>query len=206
MVRSRILLALLALGGSARAQSAAPERYVPITGWAHDSVDRLEQWWGGQLRKMREPVMSAPGAGTGFRQRFRLLMTRSRGMPFAIRIDVRADGVAVARRVRLDNRDLTEARISEDQTVSFGRAQTLRLARAIRASDVRSVPREGPRLPDQPDKRGRFALCVHPTTYVFELVDAGGSRFVYRDGCNISYKLRKLAETVDSMVPARTSR
>ena len=199
---SRFLLALVASGGSALAQSATPERYLPVTGWADGSVDFLEDWWGGQLRKMREPVLSA-GNSAGFRQRFRLLMTRSRGMPFAIRIDERTDGVAIARRVRLDNRNLTEARISEDRTVSFGRAQKLRLARAIRASDVRSAPREGPRLPNQPDKRGRIILCVHPTIYVFELVDADGSRFVYRDGCNISYKLRRLAETVDKMVPAR---
>ena len=202
MVRSRILLALVAFGGSALAQSATPERYVPVTGWEHGFSEHREEWWGGQLRARREPVLSAPGAGAGFRQRFRLLMTRSRGMPFAIRIDERTDGVAIARRVRLDNRDLSKARISEDRTVSFGRAQKLRLARAIRASDLRSASREGPRLPDQPDKKGRFILCVHPTTYVFELIDAGGSRFVHRDGCNISYKLRKLAETVDRMVPA----
>ena len=202
MVRSPTLLALVALGGSALAQPTAPERYVPVTGWARDSVDHLEDWWGEQLRKMREPVFSA-GDGAGFRQRFRLLMTRSRGMPFAIRIDERADGVTIARRVAIDNRDLTEARISEDRTVSFGRAQRLRLARAIRASGLRAASREGARRPDQPDKRGRLTLCVHPTTYVFEVLDAGGSRFVYRDECNISYKLRRLAETVDKMVPAR---
>jgi hypothetical protein len=47
-----------------------------------------------------------------------------------------------------------------------------------------------------------MTVCVHPTTYVFELVEAGESRFVYRNECNISHRLRELAETVDKMVPS----
>jgi hypothetical protein len=202
MRRLAIIVPLLAMAGGSVADAEPPQsRYVTATGWnAGSRPDFLEEWWGGQLRKMREPVLSGPASGAGYRQRFRLLMTRSRGMPVAVRIDERGDGSVIARRVRLDNRDLAEARISEDRTVALGRAQKLRLARAIRASNLRTAVREALVKPDKP---GTVTLCVHPTTYVFELVEAGRNRFIYRSACDISYKLRKLAETVEALVPAR---
>ena len=199
MLGSRIFVAVVAFGGSALAPSAAPERYVPVTGWTYGSADSREQWWGSELRVMREPVLSAPAAGAGFRRRFRLLMIRSRGMPFAVRIDEPTEGTAIARRVGINNRDLARARISEDRTVVFGRAQRLRFAQAIRTSGLRFAPREARVKPEKP---GVMTVCLHPTTYIFELVEAGESRFVYRSECNISHKLRELAETVDKMVPS----
>jgi hypothetical protein len=191
-------LALLALAVSATAQPAGPERYVPVSGWSGGQTsERLEDWWGGELRAMHEPVLSAPGAGTGFRRRFRLLLTRSRGMPQAIRIDERLDGGTNLRSVQLDNRDLSRARVAEDRSFALGRPERKRLFRAIRASGLRSAPREGLEKPDRP---GEITVCVHPTTYVFELADAEGSRFVYRTECNISRRLKNLAEAVDELV------
>jgi hypothetical protein len=177
--------------------AAAPERYVPQSGWSRaDEPDFFEEWFGGQLRAMEEPVLSESGGHSGFRRRFRMLVLPSFHHAYAVRLDERDDGRAEARVVRLDGAGgYSPGKILEQESYSPDRAAVRRLYRAIGKVGLATLPQESD---ETQAGDGAIIVCADGVRFVFELVDERGSRFVTR-GCGMDRRLWKLVDSADAL-------
>lgn len=194
-MRGSALLAgvLVAAAIPALAQTgAAPARpdYVPDDIWRdQNQAQFLEGWFGPQLHAMREPVLSRPGDGRGFRRRLRMLVLPSFHRPYAIRIDEAEAGGARVRIVRLDGRGgYGPGRIIEEESIALSAAETAALNRAVDASGLPAMP------PDE-----RRASCLDGVSFVFEQADPQRSRFVRVHQCGLTAELEALVWRIDGL-------
>lgn len=184
----RALLPLLFLAATA---AAPAEHYVPVEGWRDPRTAELfEQWFGGQLRAMGEPVLSRPGSLAGYRRRFRMLVIPTFQPAYTVRIDEGAHGGTV-RVVLLDGRGgYAPGRIARQATFTLTMAEVQDAIGAIRTSGLTSAAPEDP--PDPPEV---VTVCADGTAVVFELVEPQRSRFVAR-ACGVSGPLRRLGNRI----------
>lgn len=180
------------------AAAAPAEPYVPASGWSRaDEADFFEEWFGGQLRAMAEPVLSAPGSGAGFRRRFRMLVLPSFHHAYAVRLDESADGRVEVRAVRLDGAGgYSPGKILEQERYVPDRAAVRRLHRAIADVRLATLPREVDETRDGDD--GTIIVCADGVRFLFELVDERGSRLVTR-GCGMDRRLWRLVDAADAL-------
>jgi hypothetical protein len=180
------------------AAAPAADRYVPQNGWSReDQAEFFEDWFGGQLQAMEEPVLSAPGSAAGFKRRFRMLVLPTFHHAYAVRLDERADGRSEVRAVRLDGAGgYSPGKILEQESYSPDRAAVRRLRRAIAEVRLATLPQETDET--RLGNSDVIVVCADGVRFVFELVDASGSRFVTR-GCGMDRRLWKLVDAADAL-------
>jgi hypothetical protein len=168
-----LLLPLAAAG----AQAGSGDRYVPSGIWRDaEDGDRYERWIGRFLRAMREPPLTSPQAREPFERRFRLVIIPDmRGAFRSLRVDQRRGGGARVRTVLLNRgRRYGPGSIAHEQVYDIDRDAVLEFTRALDMSRLVELPTEGP-PPQGPvdisDDETVITICMHPTTYVFELVE-----------------------------------
>jgi len=189
------VLALALLGFDA---AGVPD-YVPDTGWTDDGWDPsfYEQWFGGQLRAMREPPLTTPSNLAGFRERLRFLVLPTFEPAYAYRVDVRTDGSAMLRWTRLSGRGgYAPGHPVRRGSRRLSPEETAQVSAALRAAALGSLPREHPFRTSNPDGTESFELCIDGTAFVFEHLDAQGRQFLLRN-CDIKEEaLQRLAATI----------
>lgn len=184
--------ALLAAAMPALAQTgAAPARpdYVPDDIWRNaDQAQFFESWFGNQLHAMREPVLSRPGDGRGFRRRLRMLVLPSFHQAYAIRVDEAERGGARVRIVRLSGSGgFAAGDIVEEESFTLSAAETGALNRAVAAADLAALP-----------PRGR-PICTDGVTFVFEQADRQASRLVSVHQCSLTAVIEALVWRIDGL-------
>jgi hypothetical protein len=184
---------LLAAAIPALAQTgAAPARpdYVPDDIFRNqDQAQFLEGWFGAQLHAMREPVLSRPGDGRGFRRRLRMLVLPSFHHPYAIRVDEAVAGGARVRIVRLSGAGgYGPGRIIEEESIALSAAETAALNRAVDASGLAALP-----------PREARPGCLDGVSFVFEQADPQRSRFVSVHQCGLTAALEALIWRIDAL-------
>lgn len=193
----RALLALLFLAATA---AAPQERYVPAEGWRDTwQADFYEEWFGGQLRAMAEPILSRPGDLGHFRQRFRLMILPTFQHGYAIRIDETALEARV-RIVQLSGRGgYSPGHVASVRTLTLDRAGMAEVDRLI--ADARLAGEAPDASPPgdvvNADGSQTITICADGTEFVFELVNRSGSHFVARHDCTINRALLLLANDIN---------
>ncbi|HEY0012854.1 MAG TPA: hypothetical protein VGB79_08385 [Allosphingosinicella sp.] len=206
----RLLLALAATllllpFAAAGAQPAgAGERYVPQGIWRDpEDAERREREIGRLFRAIGEPVLEADPRP--YARRFRLLVIPDGPASVTmLGIDERRAGSAKVRVTWLDRaRDYSLRAPAERRSYDIDRHSVLELERALAISGLVRLAPEGEPMPaDYIDSNGDgvIHLCMHPTTYVFELVERGRRSYVLRDSCDMTGPLWRLLNTLDPLV------
>lgn len=198
--RPALLLSALLLCASAAAPrqgdpfrpdpTPASRRYVPADIWRDARrAGFYERWFGGQLRAMREPILSRPGDGRGFRRRLRMLVLPSFHHPYAIRVDEAGAGGARVRIVRLSGAGgYAPGRIIEQESITLSAEETAALNRAVDASGLDGLP-----------PTARQGICLDGVSFVFEQADPQRSRFVSVHQCGLTAALEALVWRIDGL-------
>lgn len=163
----------------------------------------MERRLGEFLRAMREPVLS-PSTLSPFRRRFRLVtLPDMHGNYRALRIDERQAGGARVRFVELSRGPrYGPGSIVRERIYDIDRDAVLELNRALELSRVSELPSEGPPLyppAEAPGEETVITICLHPTTFVFELIELRRRTFVVRTSCDMTDSLWRLLETVQPL-------
>ena len=142
--------------------------------------------------------------------RLRLLVLPDRGSGSAIRIDGTESGGRVSF-VQLygARRGGDPGQVGYRRHYRLSAAEMRDVRRLVRESDLASAPARVVWTPSPP----RFTpageqiveMCVHPPSYVFELADETGARFVVRDACELKRwpALQALADEILTLHPRR---
>jgi hypothetical protein len=204
-VKRALLLASGAFGLFA-APAPAQDRYVPISIESDARDDAFyETWFGSRLREMGEPILSRPHALGRFSSRLRMLVLPSQGHLYAIRIDESGTGAQVSFVELSRGSSAQPARVLRRRYARLSTADMRGVRHLVRDAGLASASARAEPRPETPlrtaDGQQRVIFCHHPTVVVFELVDAGGSHFLYRDVCDISPALLRLAEEIRSIGP-----
>ncbi len=200
---------VIALALFAAQQVAPPSAdYVPDTGWRDNEWGQTfyERWFGNQLRAMREPALASVTDLGGFRDRFRLLVLPTFEPAYAYRVDVREDGAASLRWVRLNGRGgYAPGALARQGTRQLRRDEVSQFGLALRSAEMGSLQRqEHEGISDNPDGSQSLTMCLDGTTYVFEHLSSQGRLFIVRS-CGIDEEpLDRLAEVVFRLGSRRT--
>lgn len=189
MRRALLLAAAILLPGFAEPR---PSAYFPESG---DRNAFLENWLGGQLRAMGEPVLSSNGEREGFTRRLRLLVVPHYRPSYAIRIDEDAAGAQVTVTV-LDRPAVSGAsRIADQRRRRLASRQLLPILSALRRASLDLQPVRMPDRPPRilPDGSQVIEMCVHSTSFLLELLDNAGSHQVEGDPCSLTPALAAVA-------------
>lgn len=183
-----LLLPLAAAGAQA---PPAGERYLPpaLVGDAEDA-EFFESWLGRELSAMGEPVLLGAALPRDVVRRFRMVTTINHRGSRAIRVDQLRTGGARVRAVEIGGVGRVP-RIVREESYDIDRDDVAEFVRALQLSRLDRMEPVAP-LPAADAE----AICIPFTHFFFELVEAGGSRFVTRDACETSPRLNRLFETL----------
>jgi len=173
-------------------------RYVPETGWERNdwAAQFYENWYGGQLRAMREPSISSVGKLQGFQTRFRLLVVPNYDPARAYRIDLTRGGSARLRWVQLDGAGgYLPGRIAKHGSRVLTRPELEAFRTALKSAALHLLRRE-PESEAEPT-----TICLHATHYVFEQLDEQGHHFVTRENCEVEESLQRLRAFLSEFAP-----
>lgn len=180
------------------------ERYVPEIAWRDpQDAGRNERRIGRILRAMGEPALSTTDGPGPWQRRFRLLVLPDLpGHYWAVRIDERPSGDARIRVVVLGRggKGRSPGPILHKAVFAIDGDEMRPLRRGIGMSGLIDLHPEGEPLPkpvNVSEDETLITVCVHPTTYIFEIVEPGISRFVMRDGCNIEEGLQRFLARIE---------
>lgn len=147
-----------------------------------------EDWFGGQLRAMGEPILARPGVRQGFVRRFRMLVLPSFSPAYAIRVDQARDGRGAVRIVRLNGSGGHQpGKIAQEERFALSVEAMAALNRDIDAS-----------LDPYPPISAA-SNCTDDVRFVIELADQGRSRFVSVAGCSLRGRLAGFVRRIDEL-------
>jgi hypothetical protein len=186
--------AVLAGLATLQAETAAPDRYVPSSGWRNNewAAGFYEAWYGKQLRAMNEKPLPLE-AGIG--RRFRLLVVPNSQPAFAIRIDFQSDGVASLRWVELDGLGgYAPGKIRQEGRRMLTPIESRRITASLGEAGLGSLSRErsAELVTTNRDGSQTLTFCHHATHFVFEEFGASGHHYVQREICWVEDALDKL--------------
>jgi hypothetical protein len=195
VVLALFLLSPAAAGGG---QDVSTDRYIPESLLIPDQEpDFYENWFGGQLRAMGEPLLSRPRDLGSFRRRFRMLVLPTFHPAYAIRIDEGWDGRAQVTAVRLDGAGgYSPGNVAERESYQISRAGIRPFDRALRDSRFRRLSMGGEPRKSPP---GTITVCSDGLELVFELVDSQGIHFRVRGPCSDLESVMPLVEATDAL-------
>lgn len=190
-----VVLAVLASGSAAHAKAD----YVPDAGWSDEwHVEFYENWFGKQLRAMREPSFARPlEASSDLETRYRVTVIPTFRPAYAIRVDVKKSGKARVRWTALDGQGgYAPGEVASAGGRGLAPAEWARLLAIVRAASLEDRPMEDPGAPESED--GTTFICMDGTAWLIERVDASGRIFLERRFCG--YPDRPLSEMIEAFV------
>jgi hypothetical protein len=189
-----ISLAILSACQDQTNEPLEPVDYIPDTGWDGDEWAVIyEEWFGAQLRAMREPVLSSPSNLGGYTERFRLLVLPTFEPGRSYRFDWLENGEAEVSWVQLDGAggyDPGRIDCKGGRTLAAVEARTLRTE--LEAVDLFSLP-----TADELQKESSTA-CFDGTALIFEHLSEGSRLFITRH-CHVEPEVERLSRKVQEL-------
>jgi hypothetical protein len=196
VILAGISLTLLSACQDAATVSLEAVDYIPDTGWDGDEWAKFyEDWYGGQLRAMREPTLSSPASLGGYTERFRLLVLPTFEPGRSYRVDWLENGEAEVRWVQLDGAGGYEPGNIDCQgrrALESGEARILRTE--LETLDLFSLP-----TADELQRKSSTA-CFDGTALVFEHLSKSGRRFITRH-CHVEAAVDLFSRKVGELGP-----
>lgn len=177
--------------------------YTPIEAWPDEVTwRRVERdWWGRQLRAMREPSLYGLSRRGSADDHYRLAVLPTFSPGFAVRVTDEENGAARVSYVELDGRGGYEpGEVAKRWVADAAPGAVDDILRRLESADFWSLPTDSFDVAGWRDEDGdEIVVCADGTSYVIEVVRGGRYKLFDMHSCYLE-ELPAVAELIDGFL------